>query len=172
MKNHKPNENTAHFCPCRLHRTCTARIRAIPPPDPPVLPCVPCWFYFFVTQTRRASARTRKNKPATPGRGRWTPQEHQDFLVGLKRHGRDWKAVSEVVKTRTHTQTRTHHQKYDQQTSKGKPFPGEVRMSRTVDFVFHSFSFRASPLCQQPRSILLAIVYIVDVRLVRRSRIV
>ncbi|CAN0011527.1 unnamed protein product, partial [Hapterophycus canaliculatus] len=79
-------------------------------------------------------------------KGRWTPQEHQDFLVGLQRHGRDWKAVSEVVKTRTHTQTRTHHQKYDQQMRKGKPFPGEVRMNRTMGFPFHSFvSLHRSP---------------------------
>lgn len=53
-------------------------------------------------------------------------EEHADFLVGLERFGKDWQAISELVKTRTHVQTRTHHQKYEQQIKKGRPFPEEV----------------------------------------------
>mmetsp|Transcript_12171 Transcript_12171/g.15131 ORF Transcript_12171/g.15131 Transcript_12171/m.15131 type:complete len:237 (-) Transcript_12171:308-1018(-) len=45
-------------------------------------------------------------------RGRWTTQEHQMFLAGLKIHGRNWKNISLFVKTRSSVQTRTHAQKY------------------------------------------------------------
>eukprot|EP00903_Cladosiphon_okamuranus_P016826 g15518.t1 len=67
----------------------------------------------------------KRSKPATAGKGRWTMEEHADFLVGLQRFGKDWQAISELVKTRTHVQTRTHHQKYEQQIKKGRPFPEE-----------------------------------------------
>lgn len=69
----------------------------------------------------------KRSKPATAGKGRWTKEEHADFLLGLERFGKDWQAISELVKTRTHVQTRTHHQKYEQQVKKGRPFPEEVR---------------------------------------------
>lgn len=53
-------------------------------------------------------------------------EEHADFMVGLQRFGKDWQLIAELVKTRTHVQTRTHHQKYEQQLKKGRPFPEEV----------------------------------------------
>jgi SHAQKYF class myb-like DNA-binding protein len=65
--------------------------------------------------------------PRTPGRvvetgqehtGRWTREEHADFLSALKMYGREWKKVAAKVKTRTVVQTRTHAQKYFQKLQK------------------------------------------------------
>lgn len=50
--------------------------------------------------------------------GRWTKEEHDDFLAGLKIHGKDWKKVAARVKTRTVVQIRTHAQKYLQKLQK------------------------------------------------------
>eukprot|EP00531_Pseudo-nitzschia_arenysensis_P020379 CAMPEP_0116124778 /NCGR_PEP_ID=MMETSP0329-20121206/5460_1 /TAXON_ID=697910 /ORGANISM="Pseudo-nitzschia arenysensis, Strain B593" /LENGTH=1205 /DNA_ID=CAMNT_0003618777 /DNA_START=244 /DNA_END=3858 /DNA_ORIENTATION=- len=63
----------------------------------------------------------------TPGRlvetgqeqtGRWTKEEHEAFLKGLKLYGKEWKKVAAKVKTRTVVQTRTHAQKYFQKLAK------------------------------------------------------
>ena len=43
---------------------------------------------------------------------RWTPEEHQAFLVGLKECGREWKKVTSRIPTRTHAQVRSHAQNY------------------------------------------------------------
>ena len=50
--------------------------------------------------------------------GRWTKQEHEAFLAGLKLYGKEWKKVAAKVKTRTVVQTRTHAQKYFQKLQK------------------------------------------------------
>jgi SHAQKYF class myb-like DNA-binding protein len=44
--------------------------------------------------------------------GRWTPDEHDLFLLGMSRYGRDWKAVAKHIPTRSSTQVRSHAQKY------------------------------------------------------------
>ncbi|KAE8896911.1 hypothetical protein PF005_g12388 [Phytophthora fragariae] len=44
--------------------------------------------------------------------GRWTDQEHQSFLAGLRLYGREWKKVAAKIKTRTSAQIRSHAQKY------------------------------------------------------------
>jgi SHAQKYF class myb-like DNA-binding protein len=36
--------------------------------------------------------------------GRWTDEEHELFLEGLIKFGRDWVAVAEAVQTRSTTQ--------------------------------------------------------------------
>ena len=36
--------------------------------------------------------------------GRWTKQEHDDFLSALQEHGRNWTKIAECVKTRTSAQ--------------------------------------------------------------------
>ena len=56
--------------------------------------------------------------------GRWTPQEHARFLAGLERHGRCWKKVAGVVRTRTREQCRVHYQKYELREAKQRN-PGE-----------------------------------------------
>lgn len=43
----------------------------------------------------------------------WTEEEHKLFLIGVQKFGgRNYKALSEHIKTRTPTQVRTHLQKY------------------------------------------------------------
>ncbi len=44
--------------------------------------------------------------------GRWTQQEHNLFVEGLNRFGKDWEKVQSVVRTRTLSQIRSHAQKY------------------------------------------------------------
>ena len=38
--------------------------------------------------------------------GRWTDEEHELFIQGLRQYGRDWVAVSRLVTTRSTTQVR------------------------------------------------------------------
>lgn len=42
-------------------------------------------------------------------------------------HGKDWKAISDLVQTRSIVQIRTHAQKYFIKIDKGRSFPEEVR---------------------------------------------
>jgi SHAQKYF class myb-like DNA-binding protein len=44
--------------------------------------------------------------------GHWTQTEQEAFVTGLTEHGKDWKRIQALVKTRTLTQIRTHAQKY------------------------------------------------------------
>jgi len=65
---------------------------------------------------------TPLGKVVDPGHehtGRWTREEHESFLAGLKQYGKEWKKVAAKVKTRTVVQTRTHAQKYFQKLQKG-----------------------------------------------------
>ncbi|CAM9314426.1 unnamed protein product, partial [Scytosiphon promiscuus] len=62
----------------------------------------------------------RRNK------GRWTSEEHEAFLLGLRLFKRDnWAAVAAVVPTRTVLQVRTHAQKYFNKVDRGEDFPEE-----------------------------------------------
>lgn len=54
----------------------------------------------------------------TSSYGRWTREEHEAFLEGLKIHGREWKKVSEMIPSRTSAQIRSHAQKYFAKLSK------------------------------------------------------
>ena len=49
--------------------------------------------------------------PAEIAVGRWSDAEHDLFLVGLHKYGREWKDIADVVRTRTVVQVRTHAQK-------------------------------------------------------------
>lgn len=44
--------------------------------------------------------------------GRWTDQEHEDFINGLRRYGKNWDMLAYSVKTRSATQVRSHAQKF------------------------------------------------------------
>lgn len=44
--------------------------------------------------------------------GRWTKEEHELFLKGLEIHGKGWKQIATLIKTRTVVQIRTHAQKH------------------------------------------------------------
>jgi SHAQKYF class myb-like DNA-binding protein len=56
------------------------------------------------------SASSQKSKGQSSGR--WTQEEHQDFLEGLTECGREWKKVALCIPTRTSAQIRSHAQKY------------------------------------------------------------
>lgn len=54
--------------------------------------------------------------------GRWTLEEHKNFLYGYQIHGKSWKQVASYVKTRSVVQVRTHAQKYFQKLQKQGEF--------------------------------------------------
>mmetsp|Transcript_17517 Transcript_17517/g.50462 ORF Transcript_17517/g.50462 Transcript_17517/m.50462 type:complete len:775 (-) Transcript_17517:1217-3541(-) len=77
--------------------------------------------------TPNSKRKSKMMDPGTPGKvvesgqehtGRWTKEEHEAFLLGLKLYGKEWKKVAAKVKTRTVVQTRTHAQKYFQKLQK------------------------------------------------------
>lgn len=61
------------------------------------------------TKSRKRPAPEMKAGQTT---GRWTHEEHQAFLEGLKIHGREWKKFAMRIPTRTSAQIRSHAQKY------------------------------------------------------------
>lgn len=44
--------------------------------------------------------------------GRWTQEEHESFLIGLAKYGREWKKIQSLIATRTPAQIRSHAQKH------------------------------------------------------------
>jgi SHAQKYF class myb-like DNA-binding protein len=44
--------------------------------------------------------------------GRWTKEEHQRFIEGIKKYGKNWKQVEDYVGTRSGAQIRSHAQKF------------------------------------------------------------
>ncbi|CAI2386177.1 unnamed protein product [Moneuplotes crassus] len=45
-------------------------------------------------------------------KGRWTNEEHSQFIDCLKRYGKDWDKLDEMIPTRDSLQIRSHSQKY------------------------------------------------------------
>jgi SHAQKYF class myb-like DNA-binding protein len=74
-----------------------------------------------------ATAATATSTGSTAGEntGRWTAEEHRLFLQGLDQHGKGWKKIASLIKSRTVVQIRTHAQKYFQKLSKARQ-NGEV----------------------------------------------
>jgi SHAQKYF class myb-like DNA-binding protein len=72
-----------------------------------------------------ATAATAQSSGANGGSlgentGRWTSEEHNLFLQGLELHGKGWKKIAGLIKSRTVVQIRTHAQKYFQKLAKAK----------------------------------------------------
>jgi len=44
--------------------------------------------------------------------GRWTLEEHKNFIDGILKYGNEWKKVQQIIKTRSSTQARSHAQKF------------------------------------------------------------
>ena len=44
--------------------------------------------------------------------GRWTDEEHEKFLEGMRLFGKDWRRIEEYIATRSCAQIRSHAQKY------------------------------------------------------------
>lgn len=65
------------------------------------------------TPSKKNQKKPSKNVPKEgQSTGRWTDDEHQAFLQGLHRYGREWKKVASHIPTRTSAQVRSHAQKY------------------------------------------------------------
>lgn len=52
-----------------------------------------------------------ENKSASSVRGRWTKEEQNLFNLAYQWHGKDWKKLAEIIRTRTIIQIRSHAQK-------------------------------------------------------------
>ena len=44
--------------------------------------------------------------------GRWTDEEHDKFIDGMRLFGKDWRRIEEYIGTRSCAQIRSHAQKY------------------------------------------------------------
>ena len=60
--------------------------------------------------------------------GRWSADEHRLFLRGLEMHGKDYKKIAALVKTRNVTQLRTHAQKHFQKLAKEEAGPSPLSL--------------------------------------------
>lgn len=82
---------------------------------------------------------------ANENTGRWTAEEHRLFLQGLEQHGKGWKKIASLIKTRTVVQIRTHAQKYFQKLAKARQNgeEGDVTMEGRGDF---------APVATEPNS--------------------
>ena len=75
-----------------------------------------------VTVTMATAATAQSSAPGGQGEntGRWTAEEHRLFLQGLEQHGKGWKKIASLIKSRTVVQIRTHAQKYFQKLAKAR----------------------------------------------------
>lgn len=68
------------------------------------------------------------HKSASSVRGRWTKEEQNLFNLAYQWHGKDWKKLSEIIRTRTIIQIRSHAQKIQKKLeNKGN---GEVQAQK------------------------------------------
>jgi SHAQKYF class myb-like DNA-binding protein len=73
----------------------------------------------FETETTSTTSNSSTNaskeansKFSSKSSGRWTKEEHQKFVEGLRKFGKNWKQVEEYVGTRNGAQIRSHAQKF------------------------------------------------------------
>lgn len=85
----------------------------------------------IVTMATAATAQSTNGNVGSSGEntGRWTAEEHNLFLQGLELHGKGWKKIAGLIKSRTVVQIRTHAQKYFQKLAKAKQNGEEVGMA-------------------------------------------
>lgn len=83
-----------------------------------------------VTMATAPASQSGLHGAAGENTGRWTAEEHRLFLQGLEQHGKGWKKIASLIKSRTVVQIRTHAQKYFQKLSKARQNgeEGEVSM--------------------------------------------
>lgn len=60
----------------------------------------------------------QKRKNLHFSEGRWSAEEHRQFLRGIEKYGKNYKMVKTLIPTRNITQIRTHGQKYFQKVAK------------------------------------------------------
>ena len=73
-----------------------------------------------VTMATAATAQSSGQGAQGENTGRWTAEEHRLFLQGLEQHGKGWKKIASLIKSRTVVQIRTHAQKYFQKLAKAR----------------------------------------------------
>lgn len=73
-----------------------------------------------VVMATAATAQSGALGAAGENTGRWTAEEHRLFLQGLEQHGKGWKKIASLIKSRTVVQIRTHAQKYFQKLTKAR----------------------------------------------------
>jgi len=61
---------------------------------------------------RKAKKAVTSKSTTKKSLGRWTSEEHNQFMHGLKLYGKEWKKVANCIPTRTSAQIRSHAQKY------------------------------------------------------------
>ena len=66
------------------------------------------------TVTMATATTAQSTSSSGENTGRWTAEEHNLFLQGLELHGKGWKKIAGLIKSRTFVQIRTHAQKYFQ----------------------------------------------------------
>lgn len=59
--------------------------------------------------------------------GRWSDDEHQGYLKGLKEFGENYKLIQTYVPTRSCQQIRTHHRTSEMKKKTGSPSPSKKR---------------------------------------------
>lgn len=91
-----------------------------------------------------ATAQSATSSNQGENTGRWTADEHRLFLQGLEQHGKGWKKIASLIKSRTVVQIRTHAQKYFQKLAKARQNgeEGEVSMENRERVVSTSTSRR------------------------------
>ena len=69
---------------------------------------------FRVIYVKKALRNKNKkiNKNNNPITGRWTSQEHKQFLEGLNSYGDNWKKINDIIQTRSPNQIISHAQKF------------------------------------------------------------
>merc|ERR1719162_1352640 len=84
-----------------------------------------------VTMATATTAQSTNGNVGSSGEntGRWTAEEHNLFLQGLELHGKGWKKIAGLIKSRTVVQIRTHAQKYFQKLAKAKQNGEDVAMA-------------------------------------------
>jgi SHAQKYF class myb-like DNA-binding protein len=70
------------------------------------------------TQLINAGAYSNITSQRGENTGRWTDEEQAAFIAGLRKYGKNWKKISQMVKTRSLTQIRTHAQKFFKKAAK------------------------------------------------------
>jgi SHAQKYF class myb-like DNA-binding protein len=92
--------------------------------------------------------------------GRWTHEEHQAFLEGLKVFGREWKKVADRIPTRTSAQIRSHAQKYFSKISRDEtmvmqeaPLPAVAQQPVAIDELPSSVQRNVERILANPTSV-------------------
>ena len=93
-----PTPNTAEHAAAEKKDFASLTSRTLAPPN--------------TSSKAQTGARARDAKSMPKATGRWTAEEHDEFLKCLDIYGREWKKVAERITTRTAAQIRSHAQKY------------------------------------------------------------